>query len=258
MDFLTLRWIDVIDIVLVAFLIYEFYALIKDSAAVNVFFGIVAFYVLWLIVRALNLQLLSTILGQFIGVGVIAVIVVFQQEIRRFLLLIGTKNFFENFTFFGPFFTRRTLPKLNNQAIISACSRLSKTKTGALIIIARETDLKFYINTGNIIDAEVSSILIENIFYKNNPMHDGAIIISKNRINAVKCIMPVSEKLNLPANLGLRHRAAIGITEHADAVAIVVSEQTGNISYFQTANYQYHISVQELERLLSKDFELDD
>lgn len=258
MDFIALRWIDIIDILLVAFLIYEFYVLIKDSAAVNVFFGIVAFYALWLIVKALNLQLLSTILGQFISVGVIAVIVVFQQEIRRFLLLVGTKNFFENFTFFGPFISRRTLPKLNNQAIVQACTRLSKSKTGALIVIARETDLKFYTNTGYSIDAEVSAILLENIFYKNNPMHDGAIIISKNRINAVKCIMPVSEKMNLPANLGLRHRAAIGITEHADAVSIVVSEQTGNISYFQTGNYQYHISVQELERLLSKDFQLDD
>ncbi|UPT68932.1 MAG: diadenylate cyclase CdaA [Sphingobacteriales bacterium JAD_PAG50586_3] len=254
MDFLTLRWIDVVDILLVALLIYEFYALIKDSAAVNVFIGIVAFYVLWLVVKALNLQLLSTILGQFIGVGVVAVIVVFQQEIRRFLLLVGNKTFFENFTFFGPFIARKTLPKLNTQAIASACSKMSKTKTGVLIVVSRKTDLKFYANTGYIIDAEVSSILMENIFYKNNPMHDGAMIITENRIKAVKCILPVSEKLNLPANLGLRHRAAIGITEHADAVAIVVSEQTGNISYFQTGNYQYHISVQELERLLKKDF----
>lgn len=257
MDFITIGLKDVIDILLVAILLYEFYVLIKDSAAVNVFFGLVAFYLLWLVVRAFNLQLLSTILGQFIGVGVVAIIVVFQQEIRRFLLMVGTKSFFENFTFIGPFLSRKKNIKLNISEIVNALTKLSKTKTGALIVIQKSTDLKFYLNTGYIIDAQVSSIMIENIFYKNNPMHDGAMIIVDDRMKAVKCILPVTEKTNLPQNVGLRHRAAIGITEHSDAVALLVSEQTGNIAIFQTGYSQYQVSPDELERLLKIDFEDD-
>ena len=255
--FLTIRLLDIIDVLLVAFLLYRLYLLIRGSAAINIFLGILLVYLLWLVVKALNMQLLGSILGQIIGVGVLALIIVFQQEVRRFLILIGTNNFLSKTNF-----SKQLLPwnwrlkkdkTLNVSGIMKACRQMSKTKTGAIIVIARSSDLKFYANTGDAIDAVLSKRLIENIFYKGSPLHDGAIIISGNKIQAARCVLPITEQ-DLPARLGMRHRAAIGITEQTDAIAITVSEETGEIAIAKEGEISIDIPLDELEKRLEGEF----
>ncbi len=258
LNFITIRWLDGIDIFLVAILIYQLYKLVKGTVAINIFIGILSFYFLWLIVKVLKMQLLSSILGQFIGVGVIAIIIVFQQELRRFLLVIGTTGFFnrdkikKSLLIFN--WTNKKPQAVNINALIKACSSMSETYTGALIVINTSSDLKFYANTGDIIDAIVSKRLIESIFFKNNPMHDGAIIISGNRIKACRCVLPVTDNNSFPAHLGMRHRAALGITEASDAIAIVVSEQTGSISFSKNGELKTNIDAEDLKKLLEEEF----
>lgn len=253
--FIVLRWVDAIDILIVAFLLYQLYNLIRGTTAINIFFGILIFYLLWLLVKALNMQLLATILGQFIGVGVIALIIVFQQELRRFLLMVGSRGVFnrENYKVLSGF-RAAEYSSLNYTAVVQACQRMALNHTGALIVLTRRSDLKYYVNTGERIDSEVTANLLESIFFKNNPLHDGAVIISDNRIKAAKCVLPLTENTVFPFQLGLRHRAAVGITEPSDAIAIVVSEQSGEISIARNGAIKTNISPKVLSEILAEEF----
>lgn len=254
-DFFKITLIDLIDIFLVAFLLFQLYRIIKGSVAINILLGLFSVYVIWLVVKAMKMQVLSTILGQFIGVGFIAVMIVFQQELRRFLLLIGTSGIFSKGKWKENFLKFDTKEKnaLNVSQLVRACKNLADTKTGAIMIIATTTDLNFYINTGEMIKAEVSARLLESIFFKNSPMHDGAVIIQNNNIMAARCVLPVSENENFPSHLGMRHRAAVGITESTDALAIVVSEQTGEISFVKNGELFSGITPKELKHKLEEE-----
>lgn len=260
LSFIAIRFLDILDILLVAFLIYQIYNLIRGTAAFNIFIAIFTFYLLWLIVKALNMQLLGNILGQVIGVGVIALIIVFQQEIRRFLLIFGSRYLSSQkfsldhiFSFRG----KAATGKVNISAIVNACTNMSALKTGALIVITRKSDLFTYAKTGDIINADVSGRLLESIFFKNSPLHDGAVIIHKNRIWAARCVLPTTERLDIPAHFGMRHRAALGLTEKADGVVITVSEETGAISLSQNGRIETHIGPNRLRTLLDQLFPED-
>lgn len=255
--FISFGITDAIDIFLVAIMLYQLYKMVKGTAAINVFIGLALIYVVWIIVRAFELKLLGSILGKFINVGVIAVMVVFQQEIRKFLLFIGSNEFIKNKNWQTIFsFTKsengNSHYTLDADAIINACFSMSETKTGALIIVSRKSDLKFYVNTGEIIDSALTDRMLENIFYKNSPLHDGAVIIKDNRIVAARCVLPVTEKENFPSNFGMRHRAAVGITETTDAIAITVSEQTGAVSLTVKGEINPNLNKDKLRYLIEK------
>jgi diadenylate cyclase len=254
--FIQMRLLDVIDIVLVAVLLYYLYKLVSGSGAINIFLGIASIYILWWMVRIFEMELLTEILGQFISVGVLALIIVFQPEIRKFLLIIGTRSFLNKRSrmFFGRLWQLEQSISLSVSEIVSACEELSETRTGALIVLTRENNLETYLETGETIDAKVSRQLLENIFYKNSPLHDGAVIITNNRIIAARCVLPVSESTYFPAYLGLRHRAAVGVSEMSDAVAIVVSEQTGRISWVVNGKMKRNIKPVELKEIMIKEF----
>ena len=256
--FISIRWLDLIDIFLVALLLFQLYKLIKGTVAIRIFLGILAIYLLWKLVSAMQMELLSEILGQFIGVGVLALIIVFQQEIRRFLLLVGTQSPLVGKTFVKSILNwsgqnEKTI-RLNQNAILKSCFTMSKNKTGALIILATDTELKYHSSTGIEIDAQLSSPLLESIFFKNNPLHDGGVIIFQNRIKAARCILPLSDNPDIPASLGLRHRAAIGLTENSPAIAIVVSEETGQVSLVKAGKIQSNISTEQLRTSLNETF----
>jgi uncharacterized protein (TIGR00159 family) len=254
--FIKLGLFDLIDILLVAFLLYQVYLLIRGTVAINIFVGLFLFYLAWLLVRALNMELLSNILGQFMGVGVIALIIVFQQEIRKFLLLLGSKYSLNQRFKIEKWFSFEDTGMRDKEVneIITACEEMAKTKTGALIVLAKNTDLQTYATTGQLIKARVSSALLESIFFKNAPLHDGAVIINNNRILAARCILPVTENRNIPGSLGLRHRAAIGMSQATDAHIITVSEETGNISYIMGGRIKVRIASEELKRFLQGDY----
>ena len=256
LTFITPRVLDYLDVLLVAYLMYKVYMLIRGTVAMNIFIGILSFYLLWIIVRALEMQLLGSILGQIIGVGVIAMIIVFQQEIRRFLIFIGNQYFSRN---------RLTLekvipinitphPKVKIKSIIKAVINMAKSKTGALVVVARKSELTVYAETGDSLNAETSSRLIESIFNKESPLHDGALIINGDRIVAARCVLPVSENLNMPPNYGLRHRAALGLSENTDAITIIVSEQTGKVSIAESGKLLTDVGAKELMSKLDLDF----
>jgi uncharacterized protein (TIGR00159 family) len=235
---------------MVALLLYQLYKLVKGTVAIRIFLGILAIYVLWKLVSAMQMEMLSEILGQFIGVGVLALIIVFQQEIRRFLLLVGSQS-----PFAGKGVVRKLLKwtnqyeekaSLNVNAIFKACFNMSKSKTGALIIIATDSELKYHASTGVNIDAKLSAIFLESIFFKNSPLHDGGVIIHHNKIKAARCILPVSDNPDIPAHFGLRHRAALGLTENSPALAIVVSEETGKISFIEGTKFEMDLDPEQL------------
>lgn len=250
--------IDVLDIFLVAIILYQLFRIVQGTAAVKVFIGFILIYIVYILVRAFEFKLLGSILGRFINVGVITIVIVFQQEIRKFLLYIGSNEFFKNKSWKNIFsFTHQTNSiqskfLINSEEIIKACFNMSETKTGALIVISKKSDLIFYINTGEIIDSALSDKMLENIFYKNSPMHDGAVIIKDNRIIAARCVLPVTEKENFPTNFGMRHRAAVGITETTDAIAITVSEQTGNVSLTARGEINANLNKDKLRFLIEK------
>jgi diadenylate cyclase len=252
--FITIHFIDVVDVLLVAVLIYQLYYLIKGTAAVNIFIGILLFYLLWIFVRALNMQLFGSILSKFIDVGFIALLIVFQPELRRFLLFIGTSDLFTKGRIFDFKWQMNTVQKMDINAIVKACKNMAESRTGAILILTKNNELKFYANTGDVIEAKVSVRMIESIFYKNSPLHDGALIISGNEIVAARCVLPVTENNNFPAHLGMRHRAAVGITENTDAIAVVVSEQTGEISLSKEGDLKHGITPERLRELLEKEF----
>lgn len=238
-------------------MLYQLYKMVKGTAAVNIFIGLASIYIFWIIVRAFEFDMLGSILGKFINVGVIAIMVVFQQEIRKFLLYIGSNDFLKNNNWRNVFsFAKRvgssTALDLDVEAVINACFNMSETKTGALIIIARKSDLKFYVNTGELVDSALTDKMLENIFYKNSPMHDGAVIIKDNRIVAARCVLPVTEKENFPSHFGMRHRAAVGITETTDALAITVSEQTGVVSLTEKGEINSNLNRDKLRYLIEK------
>ena len=198
------------------------------------------------------MSLLGSILGQIIGVGVIGIIIVFQQEIRRFLLLVGTRYFSDKRFFLEDFFTlkRKSIQKVKINSIVKACRNISESKLGALIVIARKSELFMYAQTGDLINAETSTRLLESIFFKNNPLHDGAVIIKDDKILAARCVLPISDNFNLSPSFGMRHRAAIGIVENTDSIAIVVSEENGKISVAMDGTIQLDIDLQKLEPYL--------
>ena len=228
--FIQIRIVDIIDITLVAALLYGLYSLVKGTTATSIFLGVVSIWLIWQVVKALQMELLSSILGAFVSVGFIALIIIFQPEIRRFLFTIGTQARKSKLTRKFHLFKINGSIILNVDAITQACQNMSDIKQGALIIITKQNKLDDIALTGVDINADVSNALIENIFFKNSPLHDGAMIISDNRIRSARCILPVTNKTNIPGHYGLRHRAAIGITEDNDCIVLVVSEETGTIS----------------------------
>ncbi|HPT03921.1 MAG TPA: diadenylate cyclase CdaA [Bacteroidales bacterium] len=249
-----IRLLDVIDILLVALLLYELYNLLKGTAAINIFFGIISVFVVWKVVKVLEMELLAEILGAFISVGFIALIVVFQPEIRKFLLLIGTPGFVKKKRYRFLFWRiRYEDSNLDTDPIIQACHKMAMSKTGAIIVIARKNELREYIETGELIDARISEQLLENIFFKNSPLHDGAVIVSNNMLTAARCILPVSKNQNIPVQLGLRHRSAVGITERSDAIAIVVSEQSGKIAFCKDGILTTKVEPAQLKNFLDKE-----
>jgi len=253
--FITIRFLDVIDVLLVAILLYEVYKLIKGTAAINIFLGVIALYLLWKLVRYYEMELLSEILNRFVSVGIIVLIIVFQQEIRQFLLLVGKPAFIKRGFFRWKWAINQEI-LTDITPIVKACENMSKTNTGALIVLAKTNELKYYIETGEVIDANISDRLIENIFFKNSPLHDGAVVIIGNKIKSAKCILPVSESHNIPAHLGLRHRAGLGITEQSDALSIVVSEQTGSISLCKNGEIKKDLKPLQLKEILEEEFKI--
>jgi diadenylate cyclase len=229
--FIQIRIIDIIDILLVALLMYQVYMLIKGTIATYIFITIITFYVVWLLVRD-NMLLLGSILGQIIGVGAIALIVVFQQELRRFLIMFSVRYLPKAGISIDNFFSKMGsgMPVMNINGIIKACVNMSKDRIGALIVLQRNSMLDSYVGTGDVIDARTTSRLIESIFNKVGPLHDGAVIIYRDKIRAACCILPVSDNFEIPEHYGLRHRAGVGLSEQTDALVIIVSEETGNIS----------------------------
>lgn len=252
----NLRIVDVIDIILFAILLYEIYNLVKGTAAIRIFIGIIAIYLIWKVVKAFEMQLLTEILGQFISVGFIALIVVFQPEIRQFLLMVGNTRIIKSqrkrFLFWK--FKINNPVNLNIDKIVKACQKMAETRTGALIVITQQNELNAYIATGQPIDARISESLLETIFFKNSPLHDGAVVISGDNIRAARCILPVSNRGDLPQGVGLRHRAAVGITEKSDAVAIIVSEERGRISYGYEGRLVINVTPSELSNFLENLF----
>src|ERR1700712_4786297 len=249
---------DILDVVLVAFIIYQLYNLIRGTIAANIFIGLAIIFALYYVVKALHMQLLTAILQNFVNVGILAIIVVFQQEIRRFLLLVGKNGSLQRNKAWWRYFFGKADAEKDNYArikpIIDACKSMKQTKTGALIVFAKYYDEQFYQNSCEVIEAKISKRLLESIFQKNSPLHDGAVVIAENKIKSASCILPVTEKADLPAQFGLRHRAGIGVTEANDATAIIVSKETGEISYAKQGRIKMDISFAELEKLLNKDF----
>ncbi len=259
MAFLTIRFLDILDIFLVALLLYQLYRLIKGTVAFNIVIGLFSLYLFWLVVKALNMELLGTIMGQFISVGVLALIVVFHPEIRKFLIFIGSNYTINRLLSLDKLFGLGKLKTIHYEQIdelVDACMSMAKTKTGALIVIAGDSELNEQINTGEKINARISSPLLRNLFFKNSPLHDGAVIIKGNKIAAAGCILPLTQK-ELDIALGLRHRAAIGITESTDAVTIVISEERGSISFAQKGEIRRRISKEILITLLEENLKQD-
>jgi diadenylate cyclase len=258
--FLALDLRDFIDISLVALLLYQLYKLVRGSLAVNILLGLVSIYVLYLVVDALELRLLARILGQFIGVGVISLIILFQPEIRRFLLLIGKNTAFNQKGWIRRLFLKGVAPMTDEETAMADVSKLifefSARKTGALLVFARTSELQFFANTGELLDARLSVRLLDSIFHKESPLHDGAVIIANGRIKAAGCILPISENPDIPDDLGMRHRSALGISEHSDAIVVVVSEQTGIVSIARNGRLEKFNRPKQLQERLTQLFKL--
>lgn len=242
-----------IDIALVSMLLYQVYKLLKGSVAIKIFLGFLSIYLIYLLVLALRMELLSSILGQFMGVGVLAAIIIFAPEIRKFLLLIGrssllsSDNMWRDILFF---WKKKDDTSFNINPIIEASKTLAGSNTGALMVISKSTELKFYAESGDILDAELSKRLLISIFNKYSPLHDGAVIIHNGKIKAARCILPVTER-EVPAQFGLRHRAGIGMSETTDSLVLIVSEETGQISMTKNGKILHNMSFQEVRETLN-------
>ena len=258
-DFLDISFTDVLDILLVALLLYYLYKLLKGTVAINIFIGIVIFYLIWKVTDILNLDVLSNILGKFISVGFFALIVVFQQEIRKFLLLIGSSNFASkrNVIRYFKFFNQdQGIIKVDLTALLTASEKMAYDKTGAIIVLERGNNLDFIKNTGDEANIELSTQILETIFFKNSPLHDGAIIIKDNQIIATRVVLPVSDSISIPSKFGLRHRAGFGISEKTDALVLVISEQSGKISYIKDGGSCKFKNTEDLRRMITEDLSI--
>jgi diadenylate cyclase len=245
--------LDIVDIVLVAIVMFQLYRLIRGTAALSIFLGIFFIYLFWLVVKALNMELITALLGQIIGVGVIALIIVFQQEVRRFLLVIGNRYITRSrFSFSRIFSMVSNEPGSPREAeeIVKACERLASKKTGALIVIGRKSSLDIFSEGGEILKARISAELLETIFFKNTPLHDGAVLIEDGLILAARCPLPITDQMTLPPRYGMRHRAAIGMSEHSDALIIVLSEESGFISVVNTGDIRENVTPNDLRNIL--------
>ena len=249
---------DIIDVLLVALMLYYVYRLMRDSRSLNVFIGILVFVVVWIFVsQVLEMRLLGTILDKLVSVGVIALIVLFQEDIRKVLYNLGAHQRMRRLS---DFFTskkskerKKRSVKQDIMPVVMACMNMGRNRIGALIVFERTMPLDDVVSTGDRIDANINQRLIENIFFKNSPLHDGALIISQHRLKAAGCILPVSHDLDIPKELGLRHHSAMGISQESDALAIVVSEETGAISIAVHGEFRLRLSAEELESILTKD-----
>lgn len=244
---------DIIDIILVAIVMYQLYRIVSKSGTGAIFNGVLAFMILWILVsQVLQMRLMGAILDKFVDIGLIVLIIIFQDEIRRFLMTLGSNR---TFRFFSRLFSSKERKDLSDPVITSlvlACMNMAKTYTGALIVIEQEIKLGHYSETGEVLDADISTRLIENIFFKNTPLHDGAMIISGNRIKAAGCILPISQSQDIPKSFGLRHRAALGISQETDAKAIIISEERGKISFVDNGQIQTNITPEKLQELLTE------
>lgn len=252
--FITIRFLDILDILLVTLLLYQMYRLLKGTVAFNIIVGLFSLYLFWLVVKLLNMELIGSIMGQFIGVGVIALIIVFHPEIRKFLVFIGTHYNLNKVLALDKLLgnsKKRTINQEQIDILVDACISMSKSHTGALIVLARTLELNEQINTGERLNAKISSSLLRTIFFKNSPLHDGAVIIRGNRIAAAGCILPLTQK-EIDKSLGLRHRAAVGITENTDAVCIIVSEERGTISMAMEGEIIRRLTKEKLITLLEE------
>lgn len=248
---------DFVDIFCVALMLYYIYRLMKESRSLNVFIGIMVFIVVWLFVsQILEMCLLGSIMDKLVSVGVIAIIILFQEEIRKFLYNLGAHRRVNGII--RLFVSGDNKDKVDMESImpvVMACMNMGKARIGALIVIERISSLDDIVETGDIIDANINQRLIENIFFKNSPLHDGAMVISKKRIRAAGCILPVSHSIDIPKELGLRHRAAMGISQDSDAIAIVVSEETGRISVAIKGQFHLRLSAEQLESILTRELD---
>jgi len=254
--FLEVTWIDSVEIAILSVSLYQIYKLMRGSVAIKIFLGFLFLYLLFLVVKAANMDLLSGILGQFMGVGVIAVIVLFQQEIRKFLLLLGKTTLFDEGNIIKSlkqlWRDKYDQDQLNLTPVIEGIKSMGGSNTGALIVFSRNSELKFYANSGDRLEAIVSKRLLLSIFNRHSPLHDGAVIIHNNNIIAARCILPVSEQDNLPAQYGLRHRAALGMSETTDTLTIIVSEETGQLSCSRGGFMEFNLSIQEVRNRINE------
>jgi len=255
--FINIRLLDIFDIILVAVLLYQLYMLIRGTVAYSITLGIAAIYIFWWAVRAMQMELLSTILGSVLGVGVIALIIVFQQEIRRFLIFIGSRYMDGNRISVEKILNIRfeSKPQVKIRSIMKAVMQFSLEKTGALIVIGRQSNLDMYAETGDVLNAETSSRLFVSIFNKTSPLHDGAVIVEDDKVKAARVILPVTDNMDLPPEYGLRHRAGLGISEVTDSLVIIVSEETGQISMAENGILQKNIPARILRQKLEEDFD---
>lgn len=244
---------DIVDVVLVAVLLYYFYRVMKDSGSLNVFLGILVFFFSWVFVsKLLQMRLLGSIFDQLMSVGTLALVIIFHEEIKNFFRNLGSQR---HLRFISKFFSRRKGEEESSEVllpVVLACNSMAQQKVGALIVVERNNSLDDVVKTGEAINANISQRLIEAVFFKNAPLHDGAMIIQNGRIVAAQCILPVSHNLNIPKKLGLRHRSAIGVTENYDAIAIVVSEETGSISAAIGGKLMQNLDARKLEQILAK------
>ncbi len=254
LDFIDFSFLDILDILLVAALLYYIYKLLKGTVAINIFIGIAFIFLIWKVTQALKMEMLSGILGYLLSGGVIALIIVFQQEIRKFLLMIGTTNFSSKRSFLKQlkFLNTDVELKTDVETVVNSCIKLSKTKTGALIVLERTNNLDFLANNGDQMNAVVNEAILESIFYKNSPLHDGATVIRDNFIVATRVVLPLSNE-KIPARFGLRHKAAIGVTEKTDALCLLVSEETGEISYIKDGTFDLYSDYNELKQKIKED-----
>lgn len=244
---------DIIDILIVAVLLFYLYRLMRRSGTVSLFYGVLAFIALWILASEIfEMRLTGTILDRFMSIGLIVLVILFQDQIKRFLIDIGTGSRWKSLRKFLTHGKKEDSNETDEtvKAIVSACKSMSRTKTGALIVLQRKVSLRDYELTGEILNAPVNSRLIESIFFKNSPLHDGAMIIADDKIVAAGCILPVSHDMNIPKELGLRHRSALGMSQATDALCIVVSEETGNISVAEGGEFKLKLSGPELEAIL--------
>ena len=256
LEFIDFSFLDILDIILVAVLLYYIYKLLKGTVAINIFLGIALIFLIWKITQALKMEMLSGILGYLLSGGVIALIIVFQQEIRKFLLMIGTTNFSSKRSFLKQlkFLQSEIETEYDIETLVNSCIKLSKTITGPLIVLERTNNLDFLINSGDKMNAFMNEAILESIFYKNSPLHDGATIIRDNFIIATRVVLPLSNE-KIPARFGLRHKAAIGVTEKTDALCVLVSEETGEISYIKNGAFELYTDYNELKEKIKKDIQ---